>query len=93
MLEEQKAWKRGAGFDYIETTAGMDARRSRSNIVSKTFFYRNMFNPRRPHNPDEFTLEMRVDVERLRMKITLSQPALQPQCDPSSRRLPAADTG
>ena len=26
MLEEQKAWKREAGFDYIETAAEMDAR-------------------------------------------------------------------
>ena len=33
MLEEQKAWKREAGFDYIETAAEMDARRSRSNFV------------------------------------------------------------
>ena len=35
-----------------------------------------MFNPRRPHTSDEFTLEMRVDVEPLRMEITLSQPAV-----------------
>ena len=71
----------------------MNARYSRSNIVSETFFYRNMFNPKRPHTPDEFTLKMRVDVERLRMETALSQPAPQPQCDPAPRRLPAADTG
>ena len=70
MLVEQKAWKRKVGFDDIETAAKMDVRRSRSNIVSKTFFYRSMFNPSRPHTPDEFTLEMRVDVERLRIEIT-----------------------
>ena len=87
MLEEQKAWKREAGFDYIETAAEMDARRSRS----KTFFYRNMFNPSRPHTPAEFTLEMNVDVERLRMEIIISQPA-PPQCDPLPRRA-AVDTG
>ena len=51
MIEEQKAWKREAGFDYIERAAEMDARRSRSNTVSKTFFCRNVFNPRRPHHP------------------------------------------
>ena len=34
MLEEQKAWKRKAGFDYIKTAAEMDARRSRTNLVS-----------------------------------------------------------
>ena len=66
----------------------MDARYSNS----KTFFYRNLFNPKRPHIPDEFTLEMGVDVELSGMEITLSQPAPQPQCDPSSRRA-AVDTG
>ena len=78
MLEEQKAWKREASFDYTETAAEMNARRSRSNIVSETFFYRNMFDPRRPHTPDEFTLEMKVDVERLRTDMILSQPAPRP---------------
>ena len=58
-----------SGIDYIETAAEMDARRSRSNIVSETFFYRNMFIPRCPHTPNEFTLEMKVDVERLSTEI------------------------
>ena len=92
MLKEQKAWKREYGFDRIETAAEMDEKRFRTSLVSDPFFYRNTFNPRRPHIPDEFTLEMRVDIERLRMEITLSQSAPQPQCDPSPRRLPAADT-
>ena len=47
----------------------MDARRSRLNIVSETFFYRNMFVPRCPHTPSEFTLEMKVDIERLSTEI------------------------
>ena len=88
MFEEHKTWKREFGFDYIEIAAEMDARYSNS----KTFFYRDMFNPKRPHTPDEFTLEMKVNVEFLSMGITLSQPAPQPQCDPSSRRA-AVDTG
>ena len=93
MLEEQKTWKQEADFDYIETAAEMDARRSRSNIISETFFYRNMFNPRHQHTPDEFTFEMEVDVELLRTGITLSQPAPQPQCNPSPCRLPTVDAG
>ena len=93
MLEEQKALKREIGFDRNETAAEMDAQRFRASLVSEHFFYRTMFNPRRPHTPDEFTLEMRVEVERLRMEIILSQPAPRPQCDPSPRRLPAVDTG
>ena len=61
MLEEQKAWKREASFDYNETAAEMNARRSRTNLVSEPFFYSKMFNPRWPHIHDEFTLETRVD--------------------------------
>ena len=45
---------------------------------------------RRVHTPDEFTLEMKVDVEEMRMEIILSQPA-SPQCDPLPRRA-ALDT-
>ena len=88
MLEEHKTWKREFGFDYIDLAAEINTRCSNS----KTFFYRNMINPRRSHTPDEFTLEMRVDAECLRLEIILSQPAPQPQCDPSSRRA-AVDTG
>ena len=93
MLEEKKSWKREVGFDRIETAAKMDAQRFRTNLVSEPFFDRNMFNPGRPHTPEEFTFGMRVDVKRLRMEIILSQPAPRPQCDPSPRRLPAVDTG
>ena len=50
----------------------MDAKRFRTYLVSEPF-YSKMFNRRWPHTPDEFTLEMRVDVERLRMKIVLSE--------------------
>ena len=56
-------------------------------------FCRNIVIPKRPHTPDEFTLEMKVDVEglRLRMEITLLQSASS-GCDPSPRRA-AVDTG
>ena len=47
--------------------------------------------PKRPYAPGEFTLEIKVDVEGLRMEIILSQPALS-QCDPSPRRA-VVDTG
>ena len=61
-------------------------------LFQKFCVYRNMFNPRRPHTLNEFTLEMRVDVEQLRTEIGLLQPAPS-QCDSSPRRLPAVDTG
>ena len=91
ILEEQKAWKREFGFDRNETAAEMDEKRFRSSTVSEPFFYRSMFNPRRPHTPDEFTLDIKVDVERLRMEIIISQPTL-PKRDPLPRRS-AVDTG
>ena len=59
--------------------------------VPDPFFYRNMSILRRPHTPDEFTLKMKVDVERLRMEIILLQPA-PPQCDPLLQRA-EVDTG
>ena len=92
MHEKHKAWKRKFGFHRIETAAEIDEKRSRTSTspVPDPFFYQNMVIPRRPHTPDEFTLEMKVDVEDLRMEIILSQPASS-QCDPSPRRA-AVDT-
>ena len=93
MHEKQKAWKREFGFDRIETAAKMDEKRFRTSTspVPNPFFYRNMVIPSHPHTPDEFTLEMKVNVEGLRLEIILSQPASS-QCDPSPRRA-AVDTG
>ena len=55
----------------------MDERRTRTSIspVPDLFSYRNMVIPRHLHTPDEFTLEMKVYVEGLRMEIILSEPA------------------
>ena len=93
MHEKHKAWKRKIGFDRIKTAAEMDEKRSRTSIspVPNPFCYRNMVIPRLPHTPDEFALEMKVDVEGLRIEIILLQPASS-QCDPSPRRA-AVDTG
>ena len=90
-LKEQKVWKREAGFDRIETTAEMDAQRFRAGFDSEPS-YTKLYNLKWPHTPAEYTLEMRVDVERLRMEVLLSQPAPPPQCDSSPRRSPAVDT-
>ena len=77
MHEKHKVWKREFGYDRIETAAEMDEKRSRTSTspVPNPFFYRNMVIPSHPHTPDDFTLEMKVDVEGLRMEINLSQPA------------------
>ena len=92
MLEKQKVWKGEAGFDHIDTAAEMNAQRFRTNLVSEPF-YSKLFNSSWSHTPDEFTLEMRVEVKRLRIEIVLSQFAPPPQCGPSPRRLPAVSTG
>ena len=77
MYEKHKAWKREFGFNRIETVAEMDEKRSRTSTspVPDPSFYRNMVIPRRPHTPNEFTLEMKVNVEGLQMEIILSQTA------------------
>ena len=81
-----------ADFDYVDTAAEMDARRSRTNPVSELLFYSKMSSLRWPHIHDEFTPEMRADVEELRMETVLLQPE-PPQCDTSPQRLPAVGTG
>ena len=93
MHENRKTWKREFGFDCIETAAEMDEKCSRTSAspVPNPFFYRNMVIPRQPHTPEKFSLEMKVDVEGLRMEIILSQPTPS-ECDPSPRRA-AVDTG
>ena len=65
----------------------MDEKRCRTSInsVPDLFFYSNTLNPRRPHTPDEFTLELKADVEGLRLEIIPLQHA-PPQCDPLPRR-------
>ena len=77
MHEKHKVWKREFGFDRIETAAEMDEKRSRTSTspAPNPFFYQNMVIPRHPHTPDEFTLEIKVDVEGLRMEVIPSQPA------------------
>ena len=93
MLKEQKTWKREDGFDKIKTTAEMDTQRFLTSLDSEPFSTK-LYNPRWPHTPEEHTLKMRVDVERLRMEVVLSQPAPPPpQCDSSPRRSPVVGTG
>ena len=71
MHEKHKTWKLKFGFDRMETAAEMDEKSSHTSTspVPDPFFYRNMVIPRHPHTPVEFTLEMKVDIEGLRMEI------------------------
>ena len=77
MLEEKKAWKREAGFDRIETIAEMREQPFLTDFHSEPL-YTKLYNLWWPHSLEEHKLEMDVDVERLRMKIVLSQSA--PAC-------------
>ena len=93
MHERHKVWKREFGYDRIEIAAEMDEEHSRTSTspVSNPFLYRNMVIPEHPHTPEEFHLQMKVDVQGLRMEIILSQPSSS-ECDTSPRRA-AVDTG
>ena len=91
MHGKHKTWTQKFGFHRIEKAAEMDEKHTSTSPVPDPFFYQNMIIPRRPHTPDEFTLEMKVDVVGLRMEIIFSQPASS-QCDPSPRHA-AVDTG
>ena len=77
--ERHKVWKREFGYDRLETAAEMDEKRSRisTSAVTNPFFYRSMVIPNHPHTPEEFSLQMKVDVEGLRMEIILSHPRRQ----------------
>ena len=92
MLEEYKTWKREAGFDRIEIIVQMDAQRLHAGFDLGPL-HSKLYYPRWPHTPAEYTLEMIVDAERLRMKLVLSQSAPPPQCDSSPRRSPVVGTG
>ena len=93
MHEKHKVWKREFGFDRIETAAEMDEKRSRTSTspFPNPFLYRNMVIPEHPYTPEALNLQMKVDVEDLRMEIILLQsPSLE--CDPLPRRA-TVDTG
>ena len=89
MLEKQEAWKREAGF---ETIAKMVAQRFLTDFDPEPFCTK-LYNSRWLHTPENHTLEMRVNIERLRKKIVFSQPAPPPQCDSSPRRSLTVGTG
>ena len=82
MLEEQEARKREAGFDRIEIIVKIYAQHLRAGFDSESR-YTKLYIPRWTHTPAEYTLEMNVDAELLRMEMILSQPAPPPQCDSS----------
>ena len=67
--------KREDGFDRIEIIAKMHGQRLHAGFDSELFCIR-LYNPRWPHTPEEYTLEMSVDVERLRLEIIFSQPGV-----------------
>ena len=69
----------------------MDAQRFRTSLDSEPL-YTKLYNPRWPHNPEDYTLGMRIDIDPLRIKFVLSQPAPPLQCNSSPRRSPAVGT-
>ena len=68
-----RTWKREASFDRIEITAEIDAQCFPTGFDSEPF-YTKLYSRRWPHTPEEHAFEMRVDVERLRMKLSVHSP-------------------
>ena len=55
--------------------------------------YTGLYNPRRSPTPEEYALDMTIEVESLRLEVLLSQPLRPPQYNSSPRRSPAAGAG
>ena len=70
MLEEQKAWKKEAGFDLIEIIAETHVQRFHAGFDSDPLHTR-LYNPRWPHTSEEYKLEMDVEVEKLKLECFL----------------------
>ena len=95
MLEKQEAWKIEDGFDRIDIIAEIyeqALRRLHAGFDSKPR-YTGFYIPRWLPNSKEFTMEMNVEVEILKLEIRFSQLPPPPQYDLSPRRSPMARTG
>ena len=92
MLEKQKAWKRETGFDRLEIIVEIHAQRLHAGFDSEPL-YTGLYNPKRPHSPEKYKLQMDVELERLRFEIFFLQPAPPPQYSSSPRRSPAVGAG
>ena len=78
--------------DPIEIIAEMYAQRLHAGFDSEPHCI-GLYHLRCPQIVEEYTLKMNVDVERLKLKILLSEPPPQPHCDLSPRRSPTVGTG
>ena len=58
------------GFDRIEVKAEMHEEILRRLLSGFT----RLYNPRRPPTSEEFTLDMKIELESLRLEVLLSQP-------------------
>ena len=61
MLEEQKTWKQEAGFDQFETIAEMREHHFLTGFDSEPL-YTKIYNLRWPHSPEEYNLDMDVEI-------------------------------
>ena len=78
MLEQRATKMRENGFDRIEVVAEMleeTLRRLDAGFDPEPFNTR-LYNPRRPPTPEQFTLNMTVEVESLTLERLLSQSLL-----------------
>ena len=91
MLEKQAAWKREGDFDRIKTVSEMyeETLRHLHAGFDPEPFYTGIYDPRRSPAPEEFTLDVRVEMECLRTELLQSKPPpLQYDLPPQARRSP-----
>ena len=89
MLEKQATWKREDGFDRIKIIAEMHehtVRRLHTGFDTEPLYTELYNNSRWSPTPEEFSLDMNVKVESLRLEVLLSQPS-------QGRRSHAVGTG
>ena len=69
MLERRATWMRENAFDKIEAIADRDEETLRHLHAGfdPELFYNGLYNPRRPPTAEELILDLKVEVEGLRM--------------------------
>ena len=95
VLEKRAIWMRENGFDRIKVIVEMhdDTLRRLHAGLDLEPFNTVLYNPRQPPTSEKITLDIKIEIESLRLEDLLSKPLPPTQYDLSPRRSPSAGTG